>query len=114
MADLETIELVKDIDVDKYKYGFETEIESDVAPKGLNEDIVRLISAKKDEPAVDARLAARCLQALAQHGRADLGQGQLSQDRFPGPPLLRGAEIAAAPKSLDEVDPASCSKPMPS
>ena len=35
MADLETIERVKEIDVDKYKYGFKTEIESDLAPKGL-------------------------------------------------------------------------------
>ena len=51
MADLETIELVKDIDVDKYKYGFETDIESEFAPKGLSEDIVRFISAKKNEPA---------------------------------------------------------------
>ncbi len=34
----------------EYKYGFETKIETDSAPKGLNEDIVRLISSKKDEP----------------------------------------------------------------
>ena len=34
----------------EYKYGFVTEIEQDIAPKGLNEDIVRLISAKKEEP----------------------------------------------------------------
>jgi Fe-S cluster assembly protein SufB len=35
---------------EKYKYGFVTDIEMDYAPKGLNEDIVRLISAKKNEP----------------------------------------------------------------
>jgi Fe-S cluster assembly protein SufB len=34
----------------QYKYGFVTDIEADVAPKGLNEDIIRLISAKKREP----------------------------------------------------------------
>ena len=34
----------------EYKYGFVTDIESDNAPKGLNEDIVRFISAKKNEP----------------------------------------------------------------
>ena len=33
-----------------YPHGFVTEIESDVAPKGLNEDIIRMISAKKQEP----------------------------------------------------------------
>ena len=35
---------------DKYKYGFVTEIESEKIPKGLNEDIVKLISKKKEEP----------------------------------------------------------------
>jgi len=46
----ETVETVESIDVDAYKYGFSTDIESDKAPKGLNEDIVRFISAKKNEP----------------------------------------------------------------
>ncbi|HZV12099.1 MAG TPA: Fe-S cluster assembly protein SufB, partial [Candidatus Kapabacteria bacterium] len=35
----------------EYKYGFVTDIEADAAPKGLNEDIIRLISTKKNEPA---------------------------------------------------------------
>ncbi len=43
----ETIDKVKEIDVDQYKYGFVTDIESELAPKGLNEDIVAYISAKK-------------------------------------------------------------------
>ena len=47
----ETVDQVRRIDVDQYKYGFETIIESDKAPKGLSEDIVRFISAKKNEPA---------------------------------------------------------------
>src|ERR671910_2733251 len=44
----------------EYKYGFITDIESDAAPKGLNEDIIRLISAKKGEPGwlLDWRLKA--------------------------------------------------------
>src|ERR1700755_3112818 len=46
----ETIARVRALDVDKYKYGFTTDIESDLAPKGLSEDIVRFISAKKNEP----------------------------------------------------------------
>jgi Fe-S cluster assembly protein SufB len=45
-----TIEQVRDLDVDQYKYGFTTEIETELAPKGLNEDIIRFISAKKNEP----------------------------------------------------------------
>src|SRR5499427_8155636 len=47
----ETVDRVRQIDVDQYKYGFETLIESEKAPKGLSEDIVRFISAKKNEPA---------------------------------------------------------------
>src|SRR6201989_887071 len=47
----ETVDRVRRIDVDQYRYGFETLIESDKAPKGLSEDIVRFISAKKNEPA---------------------------------------------------------------
>ena len=46
----ETVDRVRSIDVDAYKYGFVTDIESDKAPKGLNEDTVRFISAKKGEP----------------------------------------------------------------
>src|SRR5512135_857157 len=46
----DTIERVRGVDIDKYKYGFTTDIESVRAPKGLSEDIVRFISAKKGEP----------------------------------------------------------------
>ena len=46
----ETVEQVRRIDVDQYKYGFVTDIESEKAPKGLSEDTVRFISAKKNEP----------------------------------------------------------------
>jgi Fe-S cluster assembly protein SufB len=44
----ETVSTVESIDVDAYKYGFSTDIETEKAPKGLNEDIVRFISAKKN------------------------------------------------------------------
>ncbi|HBT67163.1 MAG TPA: Fe-S cluster assembly protein SufB, partial [Agrobacterium sp.] len=46
----ETIDQVRQIDVDQYKYGFETNIEVDKAPKGLSEEVIRFISAKKQEP----------------------------------------------------------------
>ena len=55
-----TIDDVKALEADKYKYGFTTNVEQELAPKGLNEDIVRYISAKKNEPQwmLDWRLAA--------------------------------------------------------
>jgi Fe-S cluster assembly protein SufB len=46
----ETVEQVRRIDVDQYKYGFETKIESEKAAKGLSEDTIRFISGKKSEP----------------------------------------------------------------
>ncbi|GGF85400.1 Fe-S cluster assembly protein SufB [Azorhizobium oxalatiphilum] len=46
----ETIDQVRRIDVEQYKYGFVTDVESEKAPKGLSEDIVRYISARKNEP----------------------------------------------------------------
>ena len=50
VATMKTVEQVKGLTEDNYKYGFVTDIDSETAPKGLNEDIVRFISAKKDEP----------------------------------------------------------------
>ncbi len=46
----ETVEKVQSLAGEKYKYGFSSDIDSEKAPKGLNEDIIRFISAKKDEP----------------------------------------------------------------
>jgi Fe-S cluster assembly protein SufB len=100
----ETIAQVKALDVDKYKYGFTTDIESDLAPKGLNEDIVRFISAKKDEPEwmTDWRLDAY---------RRWLTMREPSWARVRYPKIdYQDLHYYAAPKrnalaSLDEVDP---------
>ncbi|WP_417493006.1 Fe-S cluster assembly protein SufB [Maricaulis sp.] len=56
----QTIDDVRELESGKYKYGFTTDVEQDIAPKGLNTDIIRYISATKDEPQwmLDWRLAA--------------------------------------------------------
>jgi Fe-S cluster assembly protein SufB len=105
MADLDTIELVKDIEVDKYKYGFTTEIESDYAPKGLNEGIVKFISDKKGEPAwmLEWRLEAyaRWLQ-MEEPAWARVSFPKIDfQDLY----YYAAPKSMAAPKSLDEIDP---------
>lgn len=46
----ENLKILEDVTQKEYEYGFVTDIESDKAPNGLNEDIVRLISSKKNEP----------------------------------------------------------------
>ena len=58
-APLDTRTTIRALSQEGYKYGFVTDIEADTAPPGLNEDTVRFISAKKDEPEwlLDWRLA---------------------------------------------------------
>ena len=101
----ETVEQVRRIDVDQYKYGFVTDIESDKAPKGLSEDIVRFISAKKNEP--EWMLAWR-LDAY----RRWLTMREPTWARVDYPPIdyqdlyyYSAPKKKAGPKSLDEVDP---------
>src|SRR5579871_4107980 len=101
----ETVDRVRSIDVDAYKYGFVSPIESDLAPKGLDEDIVRFISAKKEEPEwlLEWRLAAY---------RRWLTMDEPKWARVHYPPIdfqdlhyFAAPRKTAAPKSLDEVDP---------
>jgi len=101
----ETIDQVKAIDVDQYKYGFETDIEMEVAPKGLNEDIIRMISAKKDEPEwmLEWRLDAyRRWKTMTEPtwARVDYPKIDFNDIHYYAAP-----KSAPGPKSLDEVDP---------
>jgi Fe-S cluster assembly protein SufB len=101
----ETVERVRLIDVDQYKYGFETLIESEKAPKGLNEDTVRFISAKKNEPAwlLEWRLGAyRHWLTMREPRWARVEYPAIDyQDIY----YYAAPKQAVAPKSLDEVDP---------
>jgi Fe-S cluster assembly protein SufB len=100
----ETVEQVRRIDVDQYKYGFVTDIESEKAPKGLSEDTVRFISAKKSEPQwmLDWRLEAY---------KRWLTMREPTWARVDYPKIdYQNAYYYSAPKkkalaSLDEVDP---------
>lgn len=60
MAEYTENELAKDLEQQEYRYGFVSNIDADIVPAGLNESIVRLISAKKNEPEwlLDFRLRA--------------------------------------------------------
>ena len=102
----ETIDQVKAIDVAEYKHGFITDIEMDKAPKGLNEDIVRLISAKKGDPEwmLEWRLDAfRRWQTMREPTWSRVHYPPIDyQDLY----YYAAPKLNAAPKSLDEVDPA--------
>jgi Fe-S cluster assembly protein SufB len=105
MADFDTIEKVRTLDVDKYKYGFETIIESDKAPKGLSEDVIRFISAKKGEPEwmLEWRLEAyRHWLNMDLPGWAKVDYPPIDfQDLY----YYSAPKSMSGPKSLDEVDP---------
>jgi Fe-S cluster assembly protein SufB len=101
----ETVDRVRLIDVDQYKYGFETPIEEEKAPKGLSEDIVRFISGKKSEP--DWMLAWR-LEAY----RHWLTMREPTWARVDYPKIdyqdiyyYAAPKKKAGPASLDEIDP---------
>jgi Fe-S cluster assembly protein SufB len=96
---------VKTITDQKYKYGFVTEIEAETAPKGLNEDVVRFISARKAEPEwlLEWRLRAyRHWLTMVEPTWAKLSYPPIDyQDAF----YYSAPKTKAGPKSLDEVDP---------
>ena len=100
-----TYETVTAVTGDRYKYGFFTDIEADTAPKGLNEDIIRFISAKKNEPEwlLDWRLKAYRLWLTMPEPRwAKLDFPEIDyQDAY----YYSAPKVAEKPKSLDEVDP---------
>ena len=102
----QTIDRVQRIDVDQYKYGFETDIESVKAPKGLNEATVRFISDKKAEPAwmLEWRLDAfRRWKMMTEPTWANVRYPKIDfQDLY-----YYAAPISTeGPKSLADVDPA--------
>ena len=101
----ETIQTVKSVDVDAYKYGFVTDIESDKAPKGLSEDIVRFISARKNEPEwmLEWRLDAyRRWLTMKEPDWARVDYPKIDyQDLY----YYSAPKSMSGPQSLDEVDP---------
>src|SRR5882757_7996289 len=101
----ETVDTVRRIDVDQYKYGFVTDIESEQAPKGLSEDIVRYISKKKNEPdwMLEWRLGAyRRWLTMNEPTWARVTYPKIDfQDIY-----YYSAPKSKGPKSLDEIDPA--------
>ncbi|HHB83130.1 MAG TPA: Fe-S cluster assembly protein SufB, partial [Devosia sp.] len=101
----ETVDHVSELDVDKYKYGFETDIESELAPKGLNEDIVRYIAAKKDNPdwMVDWRLDA--LKRWKTMKEPEWARVHYPKVDFQDLHYYAAPKSTPGPASLDEVDP---------
>ena len=99
------LETVREYTGGDYKYGFVTDIESDVAPKGLDEQVIRFISAKKEEPEwlTDWRLS-------AYRRWTEMVEPEWQKPKYP--PIdyqdisyFSAPRTKERPKSLDEIDP---------
>ena len=96
---------IKDESGDNYKFGFITDIDTEIVPKGLNEDIIKLISQKKEEPEwlLESRLKAfRKWQTMTEPTWAKVSYDKIDyQDLY----YYSAPKQKVSPKSLDEVDP---------
>ncbi len=96
---------IKQIIDDTYKYGFVTDIKSDTVPQGLNADIIRFISAKKNEPdwLLERRLKAfEFWQTMTEPNWAKLNYEKIDYQKLS---YYSAPQQKKAPKSLDEVNP---------
>jgi Fe-S cluster assembly protein SufB len=104
-AAVETLDAVQSATEGGYKWGFSTDIEMDLAPKGLNEDIIRLISARKGEPEwlLEWRLKAFATwRTMTEPHWAKVHHPPIDyQDLH----YYAAPKKKIGPKSLDEVDP---------
>ena len=105
VAVAETLEAVQSVTDGGYKWGFSTDIEMDMAPKGLNEDIIRLISARKNEPQwlLDWRL--KSYAAWLKTEEPDWAKINHPPIDYQDLHYYAAPKKRAGPKSLDEVDP---------
>ena len=101
----EALREVREFDTRRYKYGFVTDIETETAPKGLSEDTVRFISAKKNEPEwlLDWRLRSyRHWLTMTEPQWANVRHPPIDyQDAY----YYSAPKVKSGPASLDDVDP---------
>ena len=103
-ATQETIAAVEEA-TGQYKYGFVTDIEVEKAPKGLNEDIIRFISAKKDEPEWLLEWRLKAYQKWLTMDSPDWAKLNIPEIDYQDIHYYAAPKTAEGPKSLDEVDP---------
>ena len=101
-----TVDSVMALDVDQYKYGFETIIESDTAPIGLSADTIRFISAKKKEPAWMLEWRLEAYQRWLTMDEPNWARVHYPKLDFQDMYFYSAPKKANAPKSLADVDPA--------
>ncbi|MCU0353866.1 MAG: Fe-S cluster assembly protein SufB [Cytophagales bacterium] len=98
-------QLLEDITQSEYKYGFETIIETDSAPKGLSEDIVRFISEKKNEPEWMLEWRLKAYRQWLEMKSPEWANVTFPEINYQDVIYYSAPKQKATPKSLDEIDP---------
>src|SRR5690606_15785399 len=98
-------DLKKELDNKEYKYGFYTDIESDTFPVGLNEDIVRAISKKKNEPEWMTNWRLEAFRAWLEMAEPDWANVRYEKPNFQNISYYSAPSKKPKYESLDEVDP---------
>jgi Fe-S cluster assembly protein SufB len=101
----ETLDTVRSVTESGYKWGFETDIEMDVAPKGLSADTIRLISTRKQEPAWMLEWRLKAYEAWCAMEEPDWARVEHPRIDYQDIHYYAAPKKKAGPKSLDEVDP---------
>src|SRR6201987_2532036 len=104
-ASTDTLQTVRSLSQEGYKYGFVTDIEAEEAPRGLSEDTIRFISAKKEEPEwlLEWRLTA--FHAWLKMTQPNWAKLHLAPIDYQAATYYSAPKKSSGPKSLDEVDP---------
>jgi len=104
-AATQTLDTVQSVTQSGYKWGWETEIEMDLAPKGLNEDIIRLISSRKEEPAWLLEWRLKAFAGWQQMTEPHWARVEHAPIDYQDLHYYAAPKRKPGPKSLDEVDP---------
>ncbi|WP_282608130.1 Fe-S cluster assembly protein SufB [Pelagibius sp. Alg239-R121] len=104
-ATVETVDQVRALADDKYKYGFVTDIEADTAPKGLDESTIRFISAKKEEPEWLLEWRLRAYEQWLTMPEPEWAKVDFPAIDYQDAYYYSAPKTKEGPKSLDEVDP---------
>ena len=104
-AVVETLDTVQSVTQSGYKWGFETDIEMDLAPVGLSEDIIRLISERKGEPEWMLAWRLRAYAAWLKMEEPDWSKHKYPPIDYQALHYYAAPKKKAGPASLDEVDP---------
>ncbi|APH52050.1 Fe-S cluster assembly protein SufB [Granulibacter bethesdensis] len=101
----ETLDAVKSVTESGYKWGWETEIEMDMAPKGLTEDTIRLISSRKEEPEWLLEWRLKAFAAWKTMEMPEWARIAHAPIDFQDLHYYAAPKKKPGPKTLDEVDP---------